>query len=116
MIYVPDLTNYKCFVVRNDSTIRAYKQIPRNNTDVEYRDYFYTANYLYQDGTQSFSTYTTLPVCLDSSVLTTDYQYRNDYADILIIFLIYCLFGIYLPLKIFMRLFKKGRYLWVLTK
>ncbi len=111
MIYVPDLTNYKCFVVRNDSTIRAYKQIPRNNTDVEYRDYFYTANYLYQDGTQSFSTYTTLPVCLDSSVLTTDYQYRNDYADILIIFLIYCLFGIYLPLKIFMRLFKKGRYL-----
>lgn len=111
MIYVPDLSNYKCFVVRNDSTIRAYKQIPRNNTDVEYRDYFYTANYLYQDGTQSFSTYTTLPVCLDSSVLTTDYQYRNDYADILIIFLIYCLFGIYLPLKIFMRLFKKGRYL-----
>ena len=111
MIYVPDLINYKCFVVRNDSTIRAYKQIPRNNTDVEYRDYFYTANYLYQDGTQSFSTYTTLPVCLDSSVLTTDYQYRNDYADILIIFLIYCLFGIYLPLKIFMRLFKKGRYL-----
>lgn len=111
MIYVPDLTNYKCFVVRNDSTIRAYKQIPRNNTDIEYRDYFYTANYLYQDGTQSFSTYTTLPVCLDSSVLTTDYQYRNDYADILIIFLIYCLFGIYLPLKIFMRLFKKGRYL-----
>lgn len=111
MIYVPDLTNYKCFVVRNDSTIRAYKQIPKNNTDVEYRDYFYTANYLYQDGTQSFSTYTTLPVCLDSSVLTTDYQYRNDYADILIIFLIYCLFGIYLPLKIFMRLFKKGRYL-----
>ena len=38
MIYVPDLTNYKCFVVRNDSTIRAYKQTPRNNADIELKD------------------------------------------------------------------------------
>lgn len=111
MIYVPDLSNYKCFVVRNDSTIRAYKQIPQNNADIEYRDYFYTANYLYQDGIQSFGSYSTLPVCLDSSVLTTDYQYRNDYADILIIFIIYAFICIYLPIKIVMRLFKKGKHL-----
>lgn len=111
MIYVPDKENYVCFVVRNDSTIRAYKQIPQNNTDVEYRDYFYTANYLYQDGIQSFGSYSSLPVCLDSSVLTTDYQYRNDYADILIIFIIYAFLCVYLPIKIIMRLFKKGRYL-----
>lgn len=111
MIYVPDITTYKCFVVRNDSTLRAYKQIPEYNTDVEYRDYFYTANYLYQDGVQSFGSYSSLPVCLDSSVLTTDYQYRNDYADILIIFIIYAFICVYLPIKIFMKLFKKGKYL-----
>lgn len=111
MIYVPDLTNYKCFVVRNDSTIRAYKQTPRNNADIEYRDYFYTANYLYQDGIQSFSSYSTLPICLDNKNLTTDFQYRNDYADILVIFLIYFIFCFYIPIKIFLRLFKKGRYL-----
>lgn len=111
MIYVPDITTYKCFVVRNDSTLRAYKQIPQYNTDVEYRDYFYTANYLYQDGVQSFGSYSSLPVCLDSSVLTTDYQYRNDYADILIIFIIYVFICVYLPIKIIMKLFKKGKYL-----
>lgn len=111
MIYVPDITTYKCFVVRNDSTIRAYKQIPKYNTDVEFRDYFYTSNYLYQDGIQSFSNYSTLPICLDSSVLTTDYQYRNDYPDILIIFIIYAFICVYLPIKIIMKLFKKGRHL-----
>ena len=83
-IYVPDLENYKCFVVLNDTTIRAYKEIPVNNSYIAYRDYFYTSNYLYQDGTQSFSQYTTLPVCLDSSVLTESYVYRTDFHQILI--------------------------------
>lgn len=108
MIYVPDLDNYKCFVVRNDSTIRAYKSIPRNNTDVEYRDYYFTANYLYQDGSQTFSSYSALPVCLDNSKLTTSYYYRNDFPDILIIFSVFTFFGVFLPLKIFLNLFKRG--------
>ena len=107
MIYVPDLDNYKCFVVRNDTTIRAYKTIPTNNSTVDYRDYFYTSNYLYQDGTQSFSQYTTLPVCLDSSKLTTEVYYRNDFDSILVIFLILAIFCFYIPLKIFLRLFRR---------
>ena len=106
-IYVPDLTNYKCFLVRSDSTIRAYKEVPRNNTDVHYRDYYFTANYLYQDGIQSFGSYSTLPVCLSNSELTTDYYYRNDFPDILIMFLVISLFGIYLPFKILFRLFRR---------
>lgn len=100
-IYVPDLTNYKCYVVRNDSTIRAYKDIPKNNTDVQYRDYYFTANYMYQDGIQSFGSYSTLPICLDNSVLTNDYYYRNDFPNILIMFFIISLVSIYLPYKIF---------------
>ena len=89
MIYVPDTENYKCFVVRNDTTIRAYKEIPTNNSDIAYRDYYYTSNYLYQDGTQSFSNYTTLPVCLDNSQITTDYVYRNDFPQILLTFALF---------------------------
>lgn len=107
MIYVPDLVSYKCFVVRNDTTIRAYKEIPQNNTDVEYRDYYYTSNYLYQDGLQSFSSYSTLPICLDNSNLTDSVYYRNDFDSILVIFLIMCIFCFYLPLKIFVRLFRR---------
>ena len=88
MIYVPDLENYKCFVVKDTNTIRAYKLIPNRNTEIEYRDYYINSHYLYQDGTQSFGNYSTtyLPVCLDSSNLTTAYNYRNDFADIMIIF------------------------------
>ena len=107
MIYVPDLETYKCFVVRNDSTIRAYKNIPQNNMDIEYRDYYYTSNYLYQDGVQSFGAYSTLPICLDNSKLTNNVYYRNDFDSILVIFLIMCIFCFYLPLKIFVRLFRR---------
>lgn len=106
-IYVPDLTNYKCYVIRSDSTMRAYKNIPNYNTDIEYRDYYYTANYLYQDGKQSFSNYSTLPICLDNSILTTDFYYRNDFPDILQMFFIISIFGIYIPFKVFFRLFRR---------
>lgn len=107
MIYVPDLETYKCFVVRNESTIRAYKNIPQNNMDIEYRDYYYNSNYLYQDGVQSFGAYSTLPICLDNSKLTDNFYYRNDFDSILVIFLIMCIFCFYLPLKIFVRLFRR---------
>lgn len=106
-IYVPDLTNYKCYVIRSDSTMRAYKSIPNYNTDIEYRDYYYTANYLYQDGKQSFSNYSTLPICLDNSNLTTDFYYRNDFPDILQMFLIISIFCFYIPFKVFFRLFRR---------
>ena len=88
MIYVPDLENYECFVVRSEEVIRAYEEIPQNNTTITYRDYYYNSNYLYNDGEQSFSNYTTLPVCLSSEMVTDNFYYRNDFADILIIFII----------------------------
>lgn len=106
-IYVPDLESYKCFVIRNDSTIRAYKEIPRNNSDIEYRDYYYNSNYLYQDGIQSFSNYYSLPVCLDSNVLTNDFYYRNDFDSILVMFLILSIFCFYIPIKVFLRLIRR---------
>ena len=106
-IYVPDKENYECFVVRSEEVIRAYEEIPTNNREIKYRDFYYNSNYLYNDGTQSFSQYTTLPVCLDNNSITSDYYYRNDLPDILFVFLVLSLFGIYIPLKIFMRLFRR---------
>lgn len=106
-IYFPDITNYKCFVVRNDSTIRAYKQIPTNNSNVDFRDYYYNSNYLYTDGNQSFSNFSQLPVCLDKQIVSNDFYYRNDLPDILFIFTIFSIFAIYIPLCIFRRLFRR---------
>lgn len=107
MIYVPDIENYKCFVVRSEGVIRAYEQVPRNNTNIDYRDYYIQSNYIYQDGTQTFSQYATLPVCLSNEAVTNDFYYRNDLASILIIFAIFGTVAIYLPLKIFFRLFRR---------
>ncbi len=107
-IYMPDITNYKCFVVQSEDIIRAYETIPRNNTNINYRDYYINSDYIYRDGTQSFSQYTTLPVCLSSNVVTDDFYYRLDFDKILLIFTIIVIFGILIPLKIFSRIFKRG--------
>lgn len=108
MIYVPDTTNYQCFVVQSSDVIRAYEQVPTSNTTINYRDYYINSNYIYKDGSQTFGNYySNLPVCLDNTNITTSYYYRNDFDSILIIFLIMCIFCFYIPLKIFVRLFRR---------
>ena len=111
MLYVPDLS-YECYVVQNATTIRAYKTKPYNpgynqSISIDYRDYYFTANYLYLDGTQQFSSFTTLPACLDKSMLTNSVYYRNDFDSILIIFIILAIICVYVPLKIVMRFFRR---------
>lgn len=108
MIYLPDLENYNCFVVQNEGVIRAYEETPQNNQTISYRDYYINSSYIYKDGYQSFNQYATLPTCLDNNTVTNDYWYRLDLPSILFIFCVFVFFGVYLPFKIFMRLFKKG--------
>lgn len=107
MIYVPELNNYKCYVVQNEDVIRAYKEKPINSSSVEYRDYYINSNYIFKDGTQQFSQYTTLPVCLPTEKLTSEVYYRLDFDKILVIFTIMCIFCFLIPLKVFVRLFRR---------
>lgn len=107
MIYVPDLENYKCYVVQNEEVIRGYKEKPTNNSTVEYRDFYINSSYIYKDNYQTFSQYTTLPVCLSQENITDNIYYRNDLDKILIIFMVFAIICIYFPLKLFSRLFKK---------
>lgn len=107
MIYVPDLTNYKCFVVQSEGVIRAYEEIPTYNSNIIYRDYYIKSNYIFKDGSQNFGNYSTLPICLSSSVLTDKVEYRNDFDSILIIFLIMCIFCFYIPISLFKRIFRR---------
>ena len=107
MIYVPDLTNYKCYVVQSEGVLRGYEEVPTNNTTINYRDFYINSNYIYRDGSQTFGQFSTLPVCLSSDVITSDVYYRNDFDSILIIFLILCIFCFYIPLKVFLRLFRR---------
>ena len=108
-IYVPYDSNYdSCYVVQSDSVIRGYDRVPSYNSSYNYRDYYINSSYIYRDGTGQWNNYSTLPTCLDSSVITNDFYYRLDFANILIIFLIINIFGIYLPIKIFSKLIFKG--------
>lgn len=110
MIYLPNI-NYSCYVVHDKDTIRAYHTNPTYNSDVDYTDYFINSHYLEKTGVQRFGQqqYTTLPTCITSSNLTTDFYYRNDLSDILIIFSIIILFGFLLPWKIISRFWKRLR-------
>lgn len=108
-IYVPN-ENYQCYVVQSEGVIRGYERVPVQNATISYRDYFINSDYIYRDGTQTFGAYTTLPTCLDSSVLTHEIHYRLDYDKILVIFLIMCIFVMYIPLKIYSRLWKRGKF------
>lgn len=108
MIYVPEDNTYnKCYVVQNSDVIRAYDRVPSNYTDYNYRDYYIKSNYIYKDGTGSWSQYSTLPICLQSSSITHDFYYRNDFSDICIIFLVFSLIIFGIPYKLF-KTFRKG--------
>lgn len=103
MIYVPNKNDYACFVVRDSDTIRAYENMPTQDSLVNYRDYFINSNYLYKDGIETFSS--SVPVCLDENELSTSFYYRNDLHNILIIFIIMFFIIIIIPYKIISRLF-----------
>lgn len=110
MIYVPEDSIYdSCYVVQSQGVIRGYDIYPQNNRSYNYRDYYTDSNYMYRDGSGQWSQYTTLPICLSSDVITNDYYYRNDFASICLIFIIFAIIIIYLPFKLFSRLF--GRWL-----
>lgn len=108
MIYVPDIKNYKCFVVQNNETLRAYSEVPRANSNINYRDYYVNSHYLYKDGTQQFGNYSTnIPTCIASNELTNAYYHRNDFDSIIVIFM--CIVGFcYFVLRKIIRAFFHG--------
>ena len=108
MIYVPEDSTYnKCYVVQIQGVIRGYDRIPTNNANYNYRDYYIDSDYIYRDGSGTWSQYSTLPTCIISSDITNDIMYRHDIDRSLIIFFILSIFAFYIPIKIFMRLFRR---------
>lgn len=110
MVYVPveNLSDYACYSVYDRETIRAYKLKPHVNTSTEYTDFYINSNYLEKTGTQTWGNYNNnLPVCISAENLTNSYAYRNDFADILIIFFIFA-FVIYFIVSKLIKTFFRG--------
>lgn len=106
-IYVPSFTENSCVYILNSETIRVYDLVPNIPLSVNYTDYFVNSNYLYKEGIETFTTESVLPTCINQNNLTDSYYYRNDFDSILIIFLIMCIFCFLIPIKIFIRLFRR---------
>ena len=109
-IYLPNYTSNNCIVVRDKDTIRVYETTPQqNNNYYNYTDYYINSHYLTNTGSQQFNQYSTIPTCRNQNEFTKEVFYRNDFADILLIFGIMCIFIFLIPTKIIMRLFKRVR-------
>lgn len=110
-IYLPidNVNDFACFSIYDKDTVRAYKTQPQLDSSSEYVDFYINSHYLQKTGIQSWGQWnSSLPTCISSDSVTTDFYYRNDFPDILLIFIIFAIVGIYLPFKLFSRIFRKG--------
>lgn len=108
-IYVPDYSSSNCAYINSSDIIRVYDSVPQNGRTIAYKDYYIKSSYIYNTGSTTFSQYSTLPTCINSDRITTDYWYRNDFDSILVILFIILILCFYFPYRIISRLF--GRWL-----
>lgn len=106
-IYVPIYENTNCAYIYSTDIIRVYDSPPRNNSTINYKDYYIKSNYIYNTGTTTFSNYSTLPTCISDTRITTDFYYRNDIMQILVIFVILCFVCLWVPWKFICRIFRR---------
>ena len=109
-IYLPidNFDDFACYSVYDKDTIRAYRTQPQVESSSEYVDFYINSHYLQKTGTQTWGQWSSnLPICTSKDSFTNNYYYRNDFASSLFIFTIFAIFGILIPIKIFLRLFRR---------
>lgn len=107
MIYVPTnlSDNNYCYEFIDTNIIREYETINLNQEN-NYTDYN-TANHYSSYSSKEYIT--KQPNCLDHNSLTNNFYYRNDFSHILVIFFIMSIVIFYIPYKIILRFYRKGR-------
>lgn len=110
MIYLPvEITNSNCAYIRNEEIVRVYEQKPTTTGNYSYRDYYIHFDYNYTTGVSQFSQYSTYPDCLSTNLFTTNYFYRMDITNIVIIVICMLIVCFLFPLKLLSRFL--GRWL-----
>lgn len=106
MIYSPISleNNNKCYEYQDTVILRIYDSINLDQQNT-YTDYNTGNHYSSKTGTIFL---TSEPVCIDHNDLSNEFYYRNDLTHILVCFLIMSIFIFYIPIKIFLRFYKKG--------
>lgn len=91
--YYTIITNNNCYTQYNSTYCDCYSVYPK-------------LDYLVSEVSSCNATNVTSYV--DSSHFTNDIYYRIDFSNILIMFLIMSIFIVYIPLKLFSKIFRKG--------
>lgn len=92
-IYIPELEEGNCVVIRSADVIRVYDSRPTLNSEVHYRDYYPGLNYNYNEGTQIFGNYSSsLPVCREA---TDDIKYTSSYPLFIMLAVIGLIFAVH---------------------
>lgn len=107
MIYVPQYTANTCCYMYDANTLRCYTNRPSYNTTINYTDYFVNSHYLERYGSTQFSTNYSNIQCIDNSKYTQSYFYRNDAADIMLLFMLITIFILFIG-RTFLRTFFRG--------
>ena len=103
-LYVPIYNNGNCAYLYSDNFIRVYDSQPTYNTNVHYTDYLINNHYISREGYQQFGNYSSLPTC--ASDVTTNYFFRTDIADILIMSSIFIFINWFFISKLYKALFR----------
>ena len=99
-VYVPTYESNNCAYIYSSDVVRVYDSQPRQNATINYKDYYIKSGYMYNNGSTTFSQYSTLPVCINSNRIKTDFVYRNDFPQIMLTSTIILAIGYFLISKI----------------
>lgn len=100
--YIYSYSSSKIITIRTNSN--CYTQYQSTYCDCYQID---TENHYIQSDKYSCSISSSSNFLVNPINFTDEIYYRNDFADILIIFFIMCIFCFYIPLKVFLRLFRR---------
>ena len=105
-IYLPvNINNNNCAYINNNDVIRVF-DFRGTNQYITYTDYYINNHYITNTGASYVGNNFNYN-CISTSDFTTDYWYRNDILDSLLIFVILFIFIIFIPFKIMSRPFGK---------
>lgn len=103
-VYVPNKENYTCITIHDKDTIRAYK----NELDLfiynDYDDIYIHSDYYIRSGSEELQE---MPNCLTDEYITSSYYYRQDFLQIILIFLLLSFICFFFPIKLFSRLLSR---------
>ena len=99
-IYLPsEYINSPCKVINN-----GYIRVYTNSNLTNYVDIYINQDYMIREG---FNSYGYSGQCDGLNTYTDNFYFRTDFPDILLMFSIFVLFGMYLPFRIIRRFYKK---------